>query len=229
MSSKSTVRSESSSVCFKRKQSQVKLQLAAYAKEVEEQKQKHYVEVENCERAEKEAQMKKLKLKRELSLKERELEEQFAEFESKAWGNMSLTTVDEASMSNLNNVEQLRESNLRKAVKTEALSVPVKLDYKIAPKPSLLFERQKFNIVERTRQWITESINPTSQTDLRYDKIKPKLDFSVKDKPQLQMPGTACCKEPVILLNDVDISLPQLTIPTFDGDPLKYGTSANSF
>ena len=229
MSSKSTVRSESSSVSFKRKQSQVKLQLAAYAKEVEEQKQKYYVEVENCEQAEKEAQMKKLKLKRELALKERELEEQFAEFELKAWENMSLTTVDEASISDLNNVEQLRESYLCKEVKTQALPVPVKLDYKAAITPSLPSERRKFNTVERTRQWITESIDPTSQSDIRYDNIEPKSDFNVEDKPQLQMPGTSYCKEPVILLNDVDVSLPRPTIPTFDGDPLKYGTFANSF
>ena len=110
MSSKSTVGSESSSVSFKRKQSQVKLQLATYAKEVEEQKQKYYAEVEHCEQAEKETQMKKLKLKNELALKERELEEQFTKFELKAWENMCLTTVDQASMSDLNNVEQLQES-----------------------------------------------------------------------------------------------------------------------
>ena len=182
MSSKSTVRSESSSVSFKRKQSQVKLQLAAYAKEVEEQKQKYYIEVENCEQAEKEAQMKKLKLNRELALKERELEEQFAEFELKAWENMSLITVHEASISDLNNVEQLRESYLYKEVKTHALPVPVKLDYKAAVTPSLPSERQKFNTVERTRQWITGSIDPTSQADIRYDKIEPKLDFNVEDQ-----------------------------------------------
>ena len=49
--------------------------------------------------------MKKLKLKREQALKERELEEQLAEFELKAWENMSLTTVKDASMLDLNNVE----------------------------------------------------------------------------------------------------------------------------
>ena len=64
---------------------------------------------------------------------------------------MSLTTVDEASISDLNNVEQLRESYLCKEVKTQALPVPVKLDYKAAVTLSLPSERQKFNTVERTR------------------------------------------------------------------------------
>ena len=173
--------------------------------------------------------MLKLKLKRKLALKERELEEQFAEFELKAWENMSLSTVDEASRSHLNNVEQLRESYLCKEVKTQALPVPVKFDYKSALTSSLPSERQKFDTVEGSRQWITESIDPTSQTNLRYDKIKSKLDFNVEDKPQLQMPGRSYFKKPVILLNDVDVSLPQPTIPTFDGDPLKYGTFASSF
>ena len=173
--------------------------------------------------------MKKLKLEGGVALKERELEEQFAEFELKAWENMSLTTVDEASMSDLNNVEQLRESYLCKEAKIQALLVPVKLDHKAGLTPSLPSERQQFNTVEITRQWITDSVDPSSQTDLRYDKNEPKLDFNVEDKPQLPMPGTSYRKEPVILLNDVDVSLSRPTIPTFDGDPLKYGRFANSF
>ena len=60
---------------------------------------------------------------------------------------MSLTTVDEASTSDLNNVEQLRESYLCKKAKTQALRVPVKLDYKAGLTPSLPSERQKFNAV----------------------------------------------------------------------------------
>ena len=60
---------------------------------------------------------------------------------------MSLTTVDEASTSDLNNVEQLRESSFCKKAKTQALRVPVKLDYKAGLTPSLPSERQKFNAV----------------------------------------------------------------------------------
>ena len=43
------------------------------------------------------------------------------------------------------------------------------------------------------------------------------------------MPGASNCKKPVILLNDVDVSLPRPSTPTFDSDPLKCETFANNF